>query len=141
MLRTQLLVAVAAFLSGCGLGASEDPAVYRSTVSELQSAVTAHQTDGASATSGSCAAEHQRYDELVRPGLERLQGFNPTMMGCRSMRAGMGMGSMCSSMRSELDRHAAAACSSDEATNHAEVVAHCRRMSDWLAQQAQVCPP
>ncbi len=133
MARSLVVLSFAVVSFGCGVGASsEDVAAYRSTVSELQAVVATHESDGASATAEACAKEHQRYDDQVRPRVEQLSGSSPGLDRCRPM----GLGSMCGSMRTELDRHAKAACSPDAAANHAEVVAHCRRMNDWLAKQA-----
>lgn len=48
---------------------------------------------------------------------------------------GRSTSSMCGSMQSELDRHAAAACTGDAAANHAEAARHCGLMRDWLARE------
>ena len=53
----------------------------------------------------------------------------------------MGMRSMCGSMQTELDRHAAAACAGDAAANHAEAQRHCQMMRDWLARQQAGAQP
>jgi hypothetical protein len=122
------LIAVTFTLAACG-GSVE----YKQSVSELQTAVAAHQSE--SVTTPDCALEHQRYDDAARPLLQRM-----TMMSSGPMR------SMCGSMRGELDRHATAACTGDAATNQAEATHHCQLMQDWLARQqrcngSMMCAP
>ena len=129
-------------LAGCGMGVaspSPDVAAYEQTVSDLQSAVTAHQNDSAvTLTQQDCTAEHQRYDDLVRPQLGRMTDMSGGMDDCGRAMGHAGpfeMRSRCGSMQSELNRHATAACSSDPAANHAEAAHHCQLMRDWLGSE------
>ena len=127
MNRSLMLILFA--LTACGSSSVE----YRQSVSELQTVVVAHQNE--SATASDCALEHRRYDDSARPLLRQM-----TMMSSGSMH------SMCGSMRSELDRHATAACTGDAVTNQAEAMHHCQLMQDWLGRQqrcngSMMCSP
>lgn len=137
MTRTLFAVVSALTLAACGVSSSE-VAGYQQSVAELQAAVSAHETDAvATLTAEDCLAEHQRYDQQVRPRLGQMMNLSGGMDGCGPMRGSrpMGMRTMCGSMQGELDRHAAGACAGDAATNHAEAAQHCRLMRDWLGQQ------
>lgn len=142
MTRTLSAVVSALSLSlvGCGMSvATPDVAAYQQSVSALQTAVTAHQNDSVSTTtSQDCAAEHQRYDDLARPQIGLMTNMSGGMDDCgRAMGHGgpFDMFSICGSMQSELDRHAAAACTGDATANHAEADRHCQLMRDWLARE------
>lgn len=123
----RLILAVA--LAGCGN--ATEVATYQQSIAELQTVVDAHETDSLAAPD--CAVEHQRYDELARPHLRQMTRMSGGM--------GMGMRSMCGSMQTELDRHAAAACTGDATANHAEAQRHCQLMRDWLARQRAGAQP
>jgi len=129
-----------ATLTACGMGAgAPDVEAYQQSVSELQAAVATHQTESAATTTTeACAAEHRRYDDAVRPQLQHLGIMSGGMDNCaRAMGHGelLNLGSMCGSMQTELDRHAAVACAGDASENHAEATRHCQAMRDWLSQQ------
>ncbi len=140
MMRITVAVLAVTVFPACGRGAAApDVAAYQQTVSELQLAVAAHQSDSAATTTvADCDAEHQRYDASIRPRLQRMSAMSGAMDGCgRTMGhpGALNLGSMCGSMQSELDRHAVAACAGDVAANHAEAARHCQLMRDWLGQQ------
>lgn len=122
MNRTLVVAALA--LAGCGN--ATDVATYQQSIAELQVVVDAHATEAP--TAPDCAVEHQRYDDAARPHLRQMTRMSGGMM--------MGnMRSMCGSMQTELDRHAAAACAGDVTVNQAEAQRHCQMMNDWLTRQ------
>ena len=125
----------------CGGATSADVIAYQQRLSELQAGVITHQTDAASTTArADCFTEHQRYDELARPLLQRMTSTSVSMDDC-GRRMGMAgpfmMQETCASMQSELDRHAAVACTDDVALNHAEAARHCDRMRTWLSSESE----
>lgn len=123
-MRNVLLAAL--LFAGCGMGA-RDAAEYEAAVDALEATVTEHQSQGdAILTPAECTAEHARYDAAARERVRRLNGMG--------MRRPFGVGSMCSSMTSELDVHARQACGGDATVNRAETRRHCQAMLDWLAR-------
>ena len=140
MTRTLFAVVSALAVTGCGTSVSSpDVAGYQQSVSALQAAVVTHQNDAASTvTSQDCTAEHRRYEDLARPQLELMTNMSGGMDDCGRAMGHDGpfeLSSMCGSMRDELDRHAAAACTGDATANHAEAAHHCQLMRDWLARE------
>ena len=125
----------------CGGATSSDVIAYQQTLSALQAGVVTHQADAASTAARSdCVTEHRRYDDLARPRLQQMMSASASMDDC-GRRMGMEgpfmMRETCSSMQSELDRHAAAACGDDPALNHAEAATHCDRMRAWLSSERE----
>lgn len=140
MIRATLVGAFTFTFAACGMGAdAPDVAAYQQNVSELQTAIATHQTDAAATTTAQdCTAEHQRYDDMMRPLLQHLTSMSGSIDNCQQAMGHAGpfnMNGMCGSMQSELDRHAATACAGDPSTNHAEAAHHCQLMRDWLSQQ------
>lgn len=139
MTRIVLVLSCAA-LTSCGTSvASPDVAASAASISALETAVVAHEGDGASTTtSEACAVEHQHYLDLARPQLARLLELSAGVDDChRAMghSGGPEMVSMCHSMRGELERHAQVTCGADAAANHAEAATHCRLMRNWLTRE------
>ena len=141
MVRIALIAPLLLSSLGCGGATSGDVVAYQQTLSELQAGVLTHQTDAASTTARpDCVTEHQRYDDLARPRLEQMMSASGSMDDC-GRRMGMEgpfmMRKTCTSMQSELDRHAAVACTDDAAVNHAEAARHCERMRTWLSSERE----
>jgi hypothetical protein len=138
MLRTAFVTVPLLALAACGVSfTTADVTAYQQDLAALTVTVSTHQDAGV-ATPADCAAEHQRYDAAARPVLQHMLGMSQGMDDCRQAMGHPGpyeLHGMCSSMQTELDRHAAAACSPDAGANHAEVVHHCQLMRDWLGQQ------
>ena len=141
MTQNSSLVSVAAlFLTACGMGgAAPDVASYKQSASALEAAVDAHKNAAVEITTPEgCVAEHQRYEGLARPQVDQMMNMSGGMDDCRRAMGHPGpfeMQSMCGSMRSELDRHGAAACAGDMDANRAETARHCQWMRDWLARE------
>lgn len=144
-MKSGLLLLLGAVLAlGCGVGSSrsEDSAAFQQLAASASALVEQHQSDAAGeANAASCASEHGRYDEAMRPLLKKMRamstGMDSTMMGIgRSAEADLA--GTCDSMASELDRHAASSCtSSDMAENLAETARHCDRMKTWLQTEQE----
>lgn len=142
MPRRLLLLVPSLVLAACGLSfTTADVAAYQQDLAALTVTVATHQDAGVATAPPDCATEHQRYDDAARPVLRRLMDRSQGMDGCRRDMGHAGpfeLHGMCGSMQTELDRHAAAACSPDAGANHEEVAHHCRQMQAWLAQQQGV---
>jgi hypothetical protein len=139
MRRTVLVTLPLLALAACGTSfTAADITAYQQDLAALTVTVTTHQDAGVATSPADCAAEHRRYDDAARPVLRHMLGMSQGMDDCRQAMGHAGpfeLHGMCGSMQTELDRHAAAACSPDAGANHAEVAHHCQLMRDWLGQQ------
>lgn len=146
-MRNAAVVVLAAALAACSADRMRDPGVdaFRAQALAVEGAVAAYEADAAAIPdAAACADAHSGYDAQVRPMLERMQEMAAAMDDHMAEMGRAGDADMACAARqlmAELDRHAAAACASqdDMGPNVAEVGAHAGTMAGWTGHERARC--